>query len=201
MQPIMNKLIILLAFLFFGNYCFAIVQDEIMDELLKDINPAKPLTNLNYNYENFNGIPIQLKITEKITTKKDGIYDNQPLTFKVKQNVTYKGKVILRQGSIVNAAVDSYLSRGMNGIPAAIVIDNYHIAGIDSAKIKGFYKKRGLNLSLMVFPIKWALTPIPGVGSLTNFILGGNASITPNDTIIIYYYPDWGKIEESSPID
>ena len=38
MQPIMNKLIILLAFILFGNYCFAIVQDEIMDELLKDIN-------------------------------------------------------------------------------------------------------------------------------------------------------------------
>ena len=45
----------------------------------------------------------------------------------------------------------------------------------------------------MVYPIKWALTPIPGVGSLTNFILGGNAKITPKDKIIIYYYPEWGE--------
>ena len=197
----MNRLIVFLAFLLVGNNCFAIVQDEVMDELLKDIKPAKPLTNLNYNYESFNCIPIKLKITEKITTKKDGIYDNQPLTFKVRQNVKYNGEVILKQGTIVKAAVDSYLSRGMNGIPASIVIDNYYVPGIDSAKIKGFYKKRGLNLSLMVYPIKWALTPIPGVGSLTNFILGGNASITEDDTVTIYYYPAWGKIKESSPID
>ena len=53
----------------------------------------------------------------------------------------------------------------------------------------------------MVFPIKWALTPIPGVGSLTNFILGGNASITEDDTVTVYYYPDWGKIKEKSTID
>ena len=45
----------------------------------------------------------------------------------------------------------------------------------------------------MVLPIKWALTPIPFVGSFTNFIIGGNANISDKDTIILYYYPNWHK--------
>ncbi len=190
----MNKFIVLIFLFIFCafdiSYC---ATDEIMDELLKNDTSAKPACNLNYNYQSVESIPIKLQITEKISTKKDGIYDGQKVTFKVRQNVKYNGKIFLKQGTIVTANVDGLLTRGMNGIPAAIIIDNYHIEGIDNSKIRGFYKKRGLNLSLMVYPIKWALTPIPGVGSLTNFILGGNASITPNDTVIIYYYPHWGE--------
>jgi hypothetical protein len=46
-------------------------------------------------------------------------------------------------------------------------------------------------MSLLVFPLKWALTPFVGVGSLTNLIFGRNAYVTDKDTIVIYYYPDW----------
>ena len=54
-------------------------------------------------------------------------------------------------------------------------------------------EKFGLDLSLLVFPIKWALTFLPPTGSLTNFILGGHASIKENKIIELYYYPNWGK--------
>ena len=198
----MNRLkILFVMFLLMSGSCFAFVRDEFADEIFKDTEPVKPVTNLNYNYESCEKIPIKLKIKQNISTKKDGVYDGQEVLFEVRQNVKYNNKIILKQGDLVKATVDGYLSRGMNGIPASIILDNFEMSGIDSKKIKGFYKKRGLNLSLMVYPIKWALTPIPGVGSLTNFILGGNAHITSRDTVVIYYYPNWGKTKESSPID
>lgn len=168
-----------------------LLTDEFMDEHLKTLEIQAPLVNDNYNYESFDKVPIRLKITNKITTNKNGVYDNMPLTFNVKQNVKYKGKVILKEGTRVNAKIAAYMERGMNGIPGAIIIDGFDIEGIESRKLKGTYIKKGLNLSLIVFPIKWALTPFPGVGSLTNFILGGNANISKRDTVIIYYYPEW----------
>ena len=192
---IMNRIIfIIISVLFFHPFAFADISgDEYMDELLKDVEISTPIQNLNYNYESVEKIPIRLNITETITTKKDGIYDFQPLKFVVKENVKYKNKVLINKGAIVNANVAIYNTRGMNGIPGCIIIDNFNINGIDNNKLKGVYIKKGLNLSLMVYPIKWALTPIPGVGSLTNFILGGNAKITPKDTVIIYYYPKWNE--------
>ncbi len=189
----MNKFIITsLLFLFFSSFCNAeLINDELVDTTLKNKDIQKPLSNTAYNYESFEKIPIKLKISERITTKKDKIYDNQELTFYVKQPVKYNNKTILKQGDIFTANIATYMSKGMNGIPAVIIIDNFKSQNIDSNKIKGTYIKKGLSLSLMVFPIKWALTPIPGVGSLTNFILGCNASIKEKDTIIIYYYPNW----------
>ena len=79
----------------------------------------------------------------------------------------------------------------MNGIPACIVIDNLQIEGLDNSKINGTIIKKGINLSLLVFPLKWALTFLPPTGSLTNLIKGGNATIDKKTEITIYYYPDW----------
>jgi len=191
----MNKFIItLLLFLFSIPFCNAeLINDELVDTTLKDKVIQKPLYNTDYNYESFEKIPIKLKISEKITTKKDKIYDNQQLTFYVKQPVKYNNKTILNKGDVFTANIATYMSKGMNGIPAVIIIDNFQSKNIDSNKIKGTYIKKGISLSLMVYPIKWALTPIPGVGSLTNFILGCNATIKEKDTIIIYYYPHWNE--------
>ena len=99
--------------------------------------------------------------------------------------------MLFEKGAKFTANVAIYMDRGMNGVPAAIIVDNFKIDKIDSKKLSGVYIKRGLNLTPMVLPIKWALTPFPGVGSLTNFIIGGNATITPNDTITVYYCPEW----------
>lgn len=170
-----------------------VVNDEFMEKHLKTIDIKKPILNTKYNYESVERIPIKLKISEKITTKKGGVYDEMPLVFFVKEDVKYKGKVILKKNDLVNANVETFLSRGMNGIPGAIIVDDFVIKGISPKKVKGTYIKRGLNLSLLVFPIKWALTPIPGAGSLTNFIVGGNAVISKRHTVTIYYYPEWAE--------
>ena len=191
----MNRFIFLfLLFVFSALSVNAeVVNDEFMEKHLKTIDIKKPILNTKYNYESVERIPIKLKISKKITTKKDGVYDEMPLVFFVKEDVKYKGKVILKKNDVVNANVETFLTRGMNGIPGAIIVDDFVIKGISPKKVKGTYIKRGLNLSLLVFPIKWALTPIPGAGSLTNFIVGGNAVISKRHTVTIYYYPEWAE--------
>ena len=191
----MNRFIFLfLLFVFSALSVNAeVVNDEFMEKHLKTIDIKKPILNTKYNYESVERIPIKLKISKKITTKKDGVYDEMPLVFFVKEDVKYKGKVILKKNDVVTANVETFLTRGMNGIPGAIIVDDFVIKGISPKKVKGTYIKRGLNLSLLVFPIKWALTPIPGAGSLTNFIVGGNAVISKRHTVTIYYYPEWAE--------
>ena len=191
----MNR-ILLFLFLFVFSFVSVnaeTINDEFMEKHLKTVDIKKPTLNTKYNYESVERIPIKLKISEKITTKKGQIYDEKPLVFFVKEDVKYKGKVILKKDDVVNANVETFMTRGMNGNPGTIIVDDFVIKGISPRKIKGTYIKRGLNLSLLVFPIKWALTPIPGVGSLTNFIVGGNAVISKRHTVTIYYYPEWAE--------
>ncbi len=193
----MNKFFrnIFLTAVFFTAYNIAVAEELLRDEFIEttlksqEIKPVQ--TNINYNYENTLSIPIKLRITKSLSTRKGNIHDGQTVTFKVKQNVKYNKKVLIKQDSVVTARVAIYSTKGMNGIPALIIIDNFEVPGIDNNKIMGIYRKKGLSLTLFVLPLKWALTPIPGVGSLTNFIAGFNSTITSKDDIIIYYYPDW----------
>ena len=53
------------------------------------------------------------------------------------------------------------------------------------------YEVFGQDRSLIVFPLKWALTILPPTGSLTNFIKGGHAKVKTNKTITLYYHPNW----------
>ncbi len=177
----------------FGIQAYAedIVSDEIMDSLLKNVNPQKPVENTTYNYESLEVIPIKLKIAENISTKKNNIYDNQEVILYTRGPVKYKNKMLFNTGEKFTANVAIYLKKGMNGIPAQIILDNFRTQKIDSKKLSGVYIKRGLNLTPLVLSLKFALTIIPGAGTGMNFIKGGNATITPNDTITIYYHPEW----------
>ena len=71
------------------------------------------------------------------------------------------------------------------------MLDNFEVEGLDSSKILCNYTKKGFSFVFLVYPIKWALTPIPFVGSLTNFIKGCHATIQSGDEITIKYFPNW----------
>lgn len=79
----------------------------------------------------------------------------------------------------------------MNGIPASFILGDFKFANVPAGKISDTYEVRGHDRSLWVFPLKWALTPIPPTGSATNFIKGGHAKLKTADTIRIYYHPGW----------
>ena len=79
----------------------------------------------------------------------------------------------------------------MNGFPAEIILGDFEIPNIENSKLLDNYTKKGQNRCFWVYPLKWSLTLIPFVGSLTNLIMGGHAKIKTTDVITIYYFPDW----------
>lgn len=178
---------LLLFFTVFILPVFALEKDKLADEL-QNKNLEKPLINTNYNYENTTKIPIKLRITKSTPTQRN-IPEGSYLEFIVQQDVKYNDKVLARKGDICTARVETTISNGMNGIPASIIIGDFSLNGLDKNKLTTSYEKFGLDLSLLVFPIKWALTPFPPTGSATNFIFGGYAKIKPSNLITIYYCP------------
>ena len=145
---------------------------------------------LPYDYSSVYSIPIKLSITKAISTK-ERLVEGQDIQFVVKYDVRNKGKVILHSGDVVNAKIETVIKSGMNGFPAEIIIDGFEISNIENSKLLCTYTKAGQNRSLLVYPLKWALTPIPFAGTVTNFIKGGHAKIKPDETVVIYYFPEW----------
>ena len=98
---------------------------------------------------------------------------------------------LIIKGQIVKAKVGLIISSGMNGIPASIVFEDFKIDNVENGKLQNTLEVFGQDRSLIVFPIKWALTILPPTGSLTNFIMGGHARIRQGKTFTIYYHPEW----------
>lgn len=164
------------------------VQDEIADCLSKDV--SIPYSYTDYNFESTVKIPINLKIIEPIKSEQD-LYEGQIVDFKVAKDVTYNDKIIVKRGTPVSAMVSVIITPGMNGIPASIIFRDFKIEGVSKGQLTNTYEIFGQDRSLLVFPLKWALTILPPTGSLTNFIMGGHAKLKIKKTIIINYYPEW----------
>ncbi len=145
---------------------------------------------LGYDFSGTKSFPINLKIVNEISTKEN-IYEGQELEFVVLNTVKDADRTIVSKNQIVKARVETIITAGMNGFPAEIIIDGFEIPGVKESQLLSTYTKYGQNRCYFVYPIKWALTPIPFVGSLTNFIMGGHAKIRKKDIITIYYYPNW----------
>ena len=185
----MNK--IFYIFIIFSFLCFracAFVEDEFVNATLKWKEIEKPKANLEYNYQNTKRIPIKMKILEPFKSEKE-LYEGQIIEFKTSEPVVYKRHILIPIDSIIKARVETIITNGMNGIPASVILGNFEAENIDSKHLTNYYEKFGFDLSLLVFPLKWALTPLPPTGSLTNFIKGGHAKIKKNKEIVIYYYP------------
>ena len=145
---------------------------------------------LPYNFEDTEYVNIRLSPLEEISTSNE-IYEGQEVKFKVRRNVYCHDTLLIKKDTIVTARIETIITRGMNGFPAEIIIDNFKFEGVHDTQILSTYREVGSNFALLVYPIKWALTPIPFVGSLTNLILGGNAKIKKDEVITLKYYPHW----------
>lgn len=182
----MNRFLPLLFFLLLNpvfGYCEEILPTiEHIEQEQTEILP--------YDFNSTYSIPIKLKIIEPISTK-DNITEGQTLKFKVLNNTYYEGKTIVPKDQIVTAKIETIITSGMNGFPAEIILGNFEIPNIENSKLIDSYTKKGQNRCFWVYPLKWALTIVPFVGSLTNFIMGGHARIKATDVVTIYYYPDW----------
>lgn len=192
-KKIISFMFLLLSFLFVSSVqAKELLRDEFIEQQLLDREIPVPQTNLNYNYESIESVKIKLKLVSgTISTKKDNIYDGMPLRFVVTNHPKYKGKVVVRQGTPVNAKVSIYKKRSMNGTPASILIDDFDIPGLPDGKILGVYQKVGQDRTLWLLPMKWALTILWPSGYFVNFIKGGNATFSDKDIITLEYFPAW----------
>lgn len=161
----MNKVFVLLLLFFIGGFCLA------------------------SNFESTVKLPVKLSIVNEIHSERD-VYEGQQIDFKVLQTVRYND-VIINRGDIVPARVKVVITSGMNGIPASIIFGDFKIKGVSPNQLDDTYELFGQDRSLFVFPLKWALTPLPPTGSLTNFIKGGHVKVKKNKVITIYYHPNW----------
>ena len=185
----MNKFsCLVILFLTCLNCNAQILVDEIAKTLPEAV--AEPFVYTDYNFESTKKIPIKLKIINPIKSEKD-IYEGQIIDFKVVKNVIYDNKIIIERGTPITAQVSIIIPPGMNGIPASIIFNNFKIARIPQGKLTNSYEIFGQDRSLLVFPLKWALTILPPTGSLTNFIMGGHAKVKSKKHITIYYHPEW----------
>lgn len=186
---IINKLFLIIITCFITLTCSAeILQDDFATISLK--NAKTSYKHTKYNYENTDKVPIKLVISEKIKSEKD-LYEGQIVEFKLIKHLIYKNKIIAKRGAIVPARVKMIITSGMNGIPASIIFEDFQIPNTQPHQITEMYEIYGQDRSLIVFPLKWALTFLPPTGSLTNFIKGGHAKLKPNKIITLYYYPNW----------
>lgn len=185
----MNKFLLLILILFFSCSCQAeITLDEVAAKLPSQVEQPKVYTN--YNFESTAKLPIQIRIIERIKSEKE-IEEGEILKFKVYKDVRYNSKIIIPKDKIVEAKIQTIISPGMNGIPASIILGDFNIEGISKGQFSNSIEIFGQDRSLIVFPLKWALTILPPTGSLTNFIMGGHAKIKEKKTLTFYYYPEW----------
>ena len=195
----MNKLLTILLAISFLLQGITFANEIPLDETKKPAaNTAEIQTNtqntniseLPYDYSSTEAIPIKLSIINEVSTK-DGLIEGQKLKFKVLEDVYYENMPVVKKDDIITGTVETIITSGMNGFPAEIIVDDFEIAGINSSQLISTYIKKGQNRCFWVYPLKWALTIIPFVGSLTNFIMGGHARIKTKDVITIYYFPKW----------
>lgn len=190
----MNKFIatlLSLAFLTLPTYGVGLAPIPEVETIATEEVITEETKDLPYNFEGTYKVPIKLGIVQPITTKGETLYEGQTLQFKVLQDAYCKRKTFLKKGTIINGRIETLITSGMNGFPAEIIVGNFEIPGAKPSQLVDTYTKKGQNRCYIVYPIKWALTIIPFVGSLTNFIKGGHAKIKTKDEIVIYYYPDW----------
>lgn len=164
----------------------ALAENEYQ-ETNADVSEEKILP---YDYTDTTAVPVRLAVTKEVSSEK-GLLEGELLDFIVIRDVYYKEELILRKGDIVKGRIETIVTSGMNGFPAEVMIDDFELPGIKQSQLMGGYVKKGQNRCFWVYPLKWALTLIPFVGSLTNFIKGGHVKLRPDDIITIYYYPNW----------
>lgn len=168
----MNKLLFLLSGLIVGFFSCAYCE------------------NLPYNYQDTNFVPIKMSVLKEYSSKED-IFEGQEVELRVLRDAYFRNCLIVKKGTIVKAKIETVITKGMNGFPAEIVLDDFKIPNVKDSQLMSTYIKTGKNYALLVYPLKWALTPIPFVGSLTNLIMGGEAKIKKDDIIVVKFYPYW----------
>ena len=191
----MNKIIIITFGLITSLFTPAIaehIRDNFIEEQLANKTFEKPSVQDFFNYESTAKIKVPLQITEIISSSgKHAAFEGQIVEFTVKNDVIYNDAVYIPKGTLVTGRVSNVIKKGISGIPGELYITDFKIPNVKNSQILEPIIKRGLNTTLWILPLKWALTPLPPFGTFTNIIWGWDAKIKPSRTIYVSVFPEW----------
>lgn len=193
MSRFLSSIFLTILILWGANLPLAACQsepDDIVNYILKYEVLEKPQTNTSYNFEDTDTVEIKLVINSPISSEYE-TFEGEKVLFKTLSDVYYGKNLIIKKDTIIPARVETIISSGMNGIPASIIFGNFEFENISKKQITDSFEIKGQDRSLWVFPLKWALTPLPPTGSLTNFIKGGHVKVNKHDIVKLYYHPNW----------
>lgn len=166
------------------------VKDDIVENILKQRNIQKPYIHTVYNYKSTKKTPLRISLKERIKSEAD-LYEGQIVEFQAESAVYNKKDLKIKKGDTIKARVATIITSGMNGIPASIIFEFIEVSNVKRGQMTDTLEVFGQDRSLIVFPLKWALTILPPTGSLTNFIMGGHVKIKEGKIFTIYYHPEW----------
>ncbi len=158
---------------------------------------AIPSFALEYDFSATDSVKIPMRITETITTaKRNKAYEGQQLKFIVDEDVYYDNELLVAKGTEATARLEIITTRGFAGVPAEIFITDFAIPNLDSRKFIEPVSKRGFSTTMLIIPIKLALTFLPPFGSIANVMVGFNAKLTPKQVLKVEYFPNYEFFDE-----
>ena len=167
----------------------SVKKDRVIDEIAlkldkKKIKPAKVKTKYNYSIA---PIPVQLKITQNLTTKNDGVKEGDLILFKTIKS-TNLGKYFLPKDSEVIGRVETVSQNDLMGTPADLVVDNFVVKNNENINFYGRIKKHGANRSWWIYPIYQAGNiAFWAAGYPLVLIRGGHAKLSTKEIYTVYY--------------
>lgn len=173
------------------NCAFAESEDFLIEKYLQDKTFKNPYKEVKYDFTNTEKLPIELTVTDDISTNDESIYEGRRINLVVKNDVFYNDEIIIKKDTKANARIGYIVTNGLNGVPDAIYLTDFNIPEIDSYKLVANYHKCGNRKFYLVYPLNLVLSEIPFLNFITCLIRGGQAKITSKDVITIYYYPNW----------
>lgn len=164
-------------------------KDSVIDEVAlkidkKKIKPAKVKTKYNFTVA---PTPVQLKVTQNLTTKNDGVKEGDLILFKTTKPAKL-GKYNLPKDSEVIGRVETVSPNDLLGTPADLVVDNFVVKNNEKINFYGRIKKRGANRSWWIYPIYQAGNiAFWAAGYPLILVRGGHAKLSTKDIYTVYY--------------
>lgn len=173
-----------------AEYNYNPIKDELVEKTLKNVSNVYPESNLDYDYTNINFIPVKLRFTEMITTKRRDLHIGGTVEFETVEDVFDGEKKIVAKNTKGTAKIDFFEPRGTMGSAGEIIISDFDIANLDKKKFESNIIKKGLDLSFITSVLRHSVgIIIPGSGFLFILIRGGHAKIKPKEIFELKYVP------------
>lgn len=169
------------------------IHDYFAEQSLKNCKPFV-YKQKKYDFQNVNHLFVKVNSTKIISTKTPMNVGDE-VFFVVSKDVNYNGKIIIKQGQIVSARVETISESGTYGVAADIILGNFKIGDLS---LEGEIKKEGFTHTYWVIPVSQAAGFfIPFSNHLFRFVHGGHAKIKPKETFELQI-PDefWLKQEK-----